>query len=706
MSGYEVDFLDNPSHRIEVRMSKNGKARDRRFRIQNESLETRTVPTTFGIAWPNASQMTVSFAGDSSSIGNGSNNLSTAMNSQFSAAGLSVGDAGAAWQGALLKAFQAWSSRSNINFGVVADNGAGFGTAGQLTGDSRFGDVRIGGMALTPDALAISSPFDPGLAGTSSGDIVLNTSYDFGSHYDELLNVALHEVGHVLGFADSNNPSSVLSNTINLRTSLSDSDIAQLQALYGTRPADAFDAEHSNNTAGSASELNQYCISNGAIPQVAFGDITTSSDVDFYSFQAPSGYSGQATVQLQTGGVSLLNARVTLLDTRGNTLGQQTITQLGGGSARVQLGNITPGGKYLIKVESLGDSSSFNVGRYGLAMILDQNVRLNSSQITTFLQGDYNQLSAGDIKQLLRDMVTSGNTGDGYSGISSNTNELAATYQATSTTSFEAGNRLVAGTQVDRFRLDLNNAQGSVLTVHVVSTGANAVNPNVRLTHSNGTVIASTILANDNNQITIQATGLNSVEDVRILVSSQDGTTGEYHLEAFVSNQASNALTFIAGQLGAGSTADNFRFYVAEPQQFQMLAAGNSLSSNKNYQLRFSIINAWGNAVWQQTTGDGQPTSGSPLLLNTGEYRVRVELLGSGTLPDAVNYSLSGDTISDPIGPVSVDGTLVPQYTDPTMPGYFTYPGGNLLMTPYYFDTILDPFYNPYASTSNGNWIA
>lgn len=683
-------------------MSKIGKAGRRAFRIQNETLESRCVPTTFGIAWPNASHMTVSLAADSSPIGSGTSNLSSAMNNQFS----SVSDPGAAWQGALLQAFQAWSSKSNINFGMVADNGAAFGSAGQVTGDGRFGDVRIGGRALSPDALAISSPFDPGMAGTSSGDLILNTSYNFGSNYDELLNVALHEVGHILGFSDSTEAGTVLANTISQQTSLSAGDIAKVQSLYGTRSADAYDAEHSNDSAARASELGQYSTSNGAIPQVAFGDITTASDVDYYAFEASSSYNGPATVRLQTAGVSLLNARVTLLDSNGNTLGQQTISQLGGGSATVQLAHITPGAKYLVKVESLGASASFNVGRYGLAVSMDQNVRLSAEQITTFLQGNYDRLESGEIKQLLRDLISPGSAGNGYTGISNNTNDLTVSDQSAASTSFEAGNRLIASNQVDRFKLNLENAQGSVLTVHVVSTGANAVNPTVRLTRPNGTVIPTTILSNDGQQITIQATGLNSIEDARILVASATGATGEYHLEAFVSNVATVSHTFVAGQLGEGRTVNNFKFFVGEPQQFQMLAAGNSLSSNKNYQLRFTIINAWGNAVWQQTTGDGIPTSGSPLLLNTGEYRMQVELLGTGSLPAAVNYSLSGDTISDPIGPVSIDGTVVPQYTDPNMPGIFTYPGGNLLMTPYYFDIILDSTYNPYASSSDGMWIA
>ena len=687
-------------------MSKIGKAHQRSFRIQNDTLESRCVPATFGIAWPNASHITVSFPGDNSRIGSDSNNLSSSLNNQFSTSGGSVGAATAAWQGALLQAFQAWSSKSNVNFGVVADNGAAFGSAGQVTGDSRFGDVRIGGMALTPDALAISSPFDPGLAGTSSGDLIFNTSYNFGANYDELLNVALHEVGHILGFSDSTNTGSVLSNTISQRTSLSAGDISQVQSLYGTRTPDAYDADHANNSAARASELGGYSTSNGAIPQVAFGDITTASDADYYSFKTPSGYTGPATVRLQTAGVSLLNARLPLLDSHGNSLGQQVISQLGGGSASVQLANITPGTKYLVKVESLGDSSSFNVGRYGLAVSLDQNVRLSAEQITTFLQGNYDRLESGDIKQLLRNLVTTGNSDNGYTGISNNTNELRLTDQNAASTSFDAGNRLIASNQVDRYKLIADNTPGSVLTVHVVSTGANAVSPTIRLTRPNGTTITSTILANDGQQMTIQATGLNSVEDVRILVSSATGLTGEYHLEAFVTNQASLSQTFVAGQLGTGHTVNNFKFYVAEPQQFQMLAAGNSLSANKNYQLRFTIINAWGNAVWQQTSGDGSPTSAGPLLLNTGEYRMQVELLGTGTLPAAVNYSLRGDTISDPIGPVSINGTLVPQYTDPSIPGVFTYPGGNLMVTPYYFDVILDPFYNPYASTSNGNWIA
>jgi hypothetical protein len=147
----------------------------------------------------------------------------------------------AQWQAEILRAFQAWTVDARIDFGVMPDGGQPFGAPGADQNDPRFGDVRIGALPLTPEVLSIAVPHDPVLAGTWSGDILLNSAVAFDQTAD-LVPVLLHEVGHVLGLPPSADPSSVMFETLNnQRTLLAPGDIAAVQTLYGARGQDPYE---------------------------------------------------------------------------------------------------------------------------------------------------------------------------------------------------------------------------------------------------------------------------------------------------------------------------------------------------------------------------------------------------------------------------------------------------------------------------------
>src|SRR5437868_1598147 len=110
--------------------------------LRVEQLEAREVPATFGTPWPDGRHLSLSVAPDGTAIGGTGSDL---------AALLSRLD--------VLRAFQSWAVHANVNFGLVADSGAAFGTPGANQGDPRFGDVRLGGVALAPDVLAVTAPY-------------------------------------------------------------------------------------------------------------------------------------------------------------------------------------------------------------------------------------------------------------------------------------------------------------------------------------------------------------------------------------------------------------------------------------------------------------------------------------------------------------------------------------------------------------------
>src|SRR5262249_18590084 len=134
-----------------------------------EPLEDRTVLTTFGVPWPDATSLRLSFVPDGTPIDGYGSSLFQTLNAL---APPSV------WQTEILRAFQTWAVNAGINIGVVADGGQAGGTPGALQGDSRFGEIRVAAHPLSGE-LAASSPFSV-LGGTSSGDITLNSTALFG----------------------------------------------------------------------------------------------------------------------------------------------------------------------------------------------------------------------------------------------------------------------------------------------------------------------------------------------------------------------------------------------------------------------------------------------------------------------------------------------------------------------------------------------
>ena len=188
-----------------------------RRKLNVEALEERIVLATFGVPWPDARSLAVSFPTDEAAIGPYSNSVRAVFDQ--------VTDR-QEWQEAALRAFQTWSVYGNVNIGLVPDRGDDFGAVGLSTGDPRFGEFRVGAVPQS-DVLAHALPYQP-IAGTWSGDVFLNTQSNYflgdwksDSPIDipdpnekgraiELFTVLLHEAGNALGIADNDIPGAVM----------------------------------------------------------------------------------------------------------------------------------------------------------------------------------------------------------------------------------------------------------------------------------------------------------------------------------------------------------------------------------------------------------------------------------------------------------------------------------------------------------------
>src|SRR5262245_59049200 len=137
------------------------------FRPAVECLEDRDVPAQFGVPWPDAAHLTVSFARDGTSVEGVSSRLFAALDAQMPRD---------VWQGAILRAFQTWSEVASISVGVVDDDGQAFGGPGPAQGDPHIGDIRVGGLPMSAEALSVAVPPSAYVSGTLAGDIFINTN--------------------------------------------------------------------------------------------------------------------------------------------------------------------------------------------------------------------------------------------------------------------------------------------------------------------------------------------------------------------------------------------------------------------------------------------------------------------------------------------------------------------------------------------------
>ena len=164
--------------------------------IRVEVLEDRLAPSTSGVTWPDGGHLTLSFVPDGTQVGNFTSDLFQTLNAAAPTA---------AWQRAILQAFETWLAAANVNVGVVADGGQPLGTSGAVQGDGRFGDIRVAAAPFGGNTLITNTQFQ--WSGTTwSGDVVVNSNNLFstgGKNGYDLYTAMLNEAGNVLGVLDS-----------------------------------------------------------------------------------------------------------------------------------------------------------------------------------------------------------------------------------------------------------------------------------------------------------------------------------------------------------------------------------------------------------------------------------------------------------------------------------------------------------------------
>jgi hypothetical protein len=365
----------------------------RTARLALESLESRLVLfSVSGSAWPNPAAITISFMPDGTDLGGVSSNLFSTFNSNPRLAGQ--------WQNQILRAAQVWAQQTNINFVVVPDNGAPSGSGTTEQGDPGFGDIRIGGYAFGNSTLARTYQPPPVNNFSIAGDIAFNTQQKFtiGSTYD-LFTVAAHEFGHALGLDHSSatNQAVMYPSYNGVKTNLTSDDIAGIENVYSSNLPRSLDTYHAlglGNSFATAVNANPFINPIADTGLVTNLDVTTTSELAYYTFNAPLNTSSSVSVTVQSSGLSLLSPDLTIYAGDQKTiLGSAIGLGQYGTTLTVNISGATAGQQYYALVQG-ADTSAFSTGQYALALDFGSNRTPTApSPIVTIPQG--NPLSGG-----------------------------------------------------------------------------------------------------------------------------------------------------------------------------------------------------------------------------------------------------------------------------------------------------------------------
>jgi hypothetical protein len=554
------------------------------------------------------------------------------------------------WEGEILRAIQAWAQSANINVDVVPDSGDPLGAPGAAQADPRFGDIRVAARPLSDNVLAITTPSGY-LGGTRVGDIVINSNALFSlggkaGTYD-LYSALLQEVGHAVGVANSTDPASPMFETYGgVRTGLTAGDVASIQALYGARTPDTFEAasgsrgddgdSRGNGTFQAATEIKVPPAPAHGLPPspVVVADISTPQDVDYFKIKTLASNPKGLTFRLNAG-LSLLAPRMTVYGPNGAVLSTVQSVDPQTGVLKVTLRTVQPNAYYTVRVEAA--TPAWGVGAYQLKAVFDPNApdAVTDATVTTLDDAHADDTLATPTKL---------STGTGYA---------ANTHYTTQATIRDAAD-------VDFYQVRAPKAganQQNVLTVNVRALDPDGLTPLVQVYDSNKQLVDAQVLANGNGTYTVQVANAVSNQNYSIRVAAANaGAAGAYQFSADFRSQVINLQQFAAGTLADGAAQDFGTLQVGHSQMmyFALSAGGATVPSG----VRLTIYDASGHVVSSLFAPAGQTVTATTYLA-AGAYTVRFDgLTPAGLTLPTLTYTLKGVTLSDPIDPVVTDPTL------------------------------------------------
>jgi hypothetical protein len=607
-----------------------------------QTLEDRRMLTVFGNPWPDARNLAVSFPTDGVEVGSYTNDINQTLDQIATRQ---------QWQELSLRAFQTWAIHADINVGLRNDYGNGFGVPGMTVGDPRFGEFRIGAFPQT-GVLANSVPFQA-VAGTYSGDLLLNSNQEFTFHDWEndlgpdpatinagerdLFSLFLHEIGNTLGVDDNMMEWTVMFRQYTVpKGVLSAEDIASIQAIYGER-TDPY--EQINN--GQLQVATLVPTPTGFDPSSdvvrSRGSLVTGSDVDFYKIVPVTG-EDSVTIRVKGAGVSLLKSRLEIVDATGQVVDQTSSLSVFQNDNSLTVTGLQNHSELYIKVSAVDSTDIYSVGDYGLEI----DYRDAAVQANDATPGRYD--SGPDAVFSNFDLI------DGELGVNENIANAVAAVESSSVTNrrYEIQSSVSSASDVDFFKVTAPDSIDGRLVVHLKGVGSDNPGLSLRVVDSTGQAVgtAGNLRADGTFTVEVERPQANQDYFLRISVDPNSAVgVGNYvaiaEFEAPPTQMHSLASGHVTGEV------DKFIRWTAPKTKLFRFDLG-ATSTDSRQAVRLTVYDAHTREVKAVAVTHAGVTRSALAWLQQGEYILRFTALATGTATvTGADYTLAVDGISD-----------------------------------------------------------
>jgi len=343
------------------------------------------------------------------------------------------------------------------------------------------------------------------------------------------------------------------------------------------------------------------------------------------------------TISLQAAGLSLLTAKVQVLDADGKVVATASTTDPTKNDLTLQLSNLKGNSTYYVRVSG-ARNDVFGVGSYrlsianGLVNTVDNTVGLLSSEL-----GLNDTLSKATA--LVQQTVTS-----------------TAQYD------YVVRASLAASADLDFYHIRTPSAPGGAALNMVAlawGLGASQIDSRIEVYDTGGNRIATEVLTNNEGAFVLQLRNVNPNTDYFLRVGSDSNRIGNYEVAVDFNTTPIDFSMSGTGTLSNTCAQQTAKLNVQMSQQMHFVLKANQ--SDADATVIMTIRDSANRVVCQLSTQAGD-TQSADVFLADGTYTVTVSIVSSkpGPLP-TLSYQLAAFGITDPVGAQQSDTTSAPE---------------------------------------------
>ncbi len=450
-------------------------------------------------------------------------------------------------------------------------------------------------------------------------------------------------------------------------------DIADIQSLYGAR-TDPY--ELIDNGELQAATLIPAPVGFDPASNVirTRGSLSSAADVDHYEIIPVAGQD-TATIRLNAAGISLLNARIEILDRSGHMLNRAQATSVFQNDSTLQIAGLEKHDVIFVRVTAADPGDVYSVGDYELEV----DYRDAETQAADPVAGDYD--SGTD------SLFTNFALLDSEQGANDTQSDAEMVRQSPShpNTRYEFQSSVSAATDVDFLKITAPAEISGHLRIDVAAVGDGQPGLVVEVVDDSGQYVGTAGRLHADGSWTLEVAQPQAGKDYYLRISvdpSSAVSVGNYIATAEFTAPGSQMNQLASGEVS--STVDEFVRWTAgktKLYRFDLIASGGGVGEG----VKLTIYDAHTQKMQLVVAASSDLTRSALAWLQQGDYILRFEAIStSGNDVAKISYSVTTDGISDDQDEDGEDGDddpfydpyesyVEPEYDDETYPYYYYY---------------------------------